>query len=170
MKSYSYCPVCGEALVERLIETKTRRACSAGGCDYVAWNNPIPVVAAIIELDGKIVLARNAHWPEGLFSMITGFLDAREHPEQALVREVKEELGLDVIEHKFLGHYLYPAANQVLMAYVVKAAGKLQISPELADVKLISRSEFAVYDFGPLFVAAKVAKEWVLSWPSTERA
>ena len=55
------------------------------------------------------------------------------------------------------------------MAYVVTATGKLRISAELADVKLVSRSEFAVYDFGPLYVAAKVAKEWVLSWPSTVR-
>jgi NADH pyrophosphatase NudC (nudix superfamily) len=153
-----------------LIETEMRRACSADGCDYVSWNNPIPVVAAIVELDRQIVLARNAAWPGGLFSMITGFLDAQEHPEQALVREVKEELGLQVTGHRFLGHYLYPAANQILMAYVVTATGKLQISAELANVKLVSRSEFAVYDFGPLFVAAKVAKEWVQSWSSSEGA
>ncbi len=170
MKPYSYCPVCGGSLVERLIGAELRRACVRGKCDYVCWNNPIPVVAAIVELDGKIVLARNATWPVGLFSMITGFLDAQELPEQALAREVKEELGLAVLEHKFLGHYLYPAANQVLMAYWARAIGPVRISTELAEVKLVTRPEFAAYDFGPLFVAAKVAKEWTLTWPMTERS
>lgn len=166
---YSYCPVCGESLVERLIEAELRLGCSSDGCDYVRWNNPLPVVAAIVELDGKIVLARNAHWPVGLFSMITGFLDAQELPEQALAREVNEELGLAVLEYKFIGHFLYPAANQVLMAYWARATGTMRIGAELAEVKLVTRPEFAAYDFGPLFVAAKVANEWTLTWPVTER-
>jgi NADH pyrophosphatase NudC (nudix superfamily) len=54
--------------------------CPDDTCGYAHWNNPLPVVAAIVELDGKILLARNAAWPEGMFALITGFLENGETP------------------------------------------------------------------------------------------
>jgi NADH pyrophosphatase NudC (nudix superfamily) len=50
-----------------------------------ALGNPVPVVAALIEYQGKIVLARNAQWPEGMFSLVTGYLEKHETPEDAVV-------------------------------------------------------------------------------------
>ena len=63
-------------------------------CGYVHWNNPLPVVAAIVEYEGKILLARNAAWPEGMFALITGFLENGETPEEGIAREVLEETSL----------------------------------------------------------------------------
>ena len=68
------------------------------------WDNPVPVVAALIEYQGKIVLARNSQWPEGVLSLITGYLERNETPEEAVVREVKEELGLDGRVQELLGN------------------------------------------------------------------
>ncbi len=41
-----------------------RRVCSAAACGFVQRTNPTPAVGALVELDGEIILARNALWPK----------------------------------------------------------------------------------------------------------
>ena len=76
-----FCPQCAMPLAPAEIDGRTRLACSSGACEFVSWDNPIPVVAAIVELDGEVVLARNKLWPESMFGLITGFLERDETPE-----------------------------------------------------------------------------------------
>jgi len=162
---FSFCPQCGDTLGERLIEQKLQRACRSPSCDYVWWNNPTPVVAGLIQVGEHVVLARNKAWPEERYSMITGFLDTEEHPEEALIRETKEELGLALIEHRFLGHYSFKASNQILIAYWARAEGTVIPGEEIASTRLYTLQQFASYDFGPFYIAAAIAKQWIASWP-----
>src|SRR5512146_1546776 len=78
MTAYRFCPACAAALVPGTHGERPRLACAA--CGWVHWDNPTPVVAAIIELDGKLLLARNRAWPEKMFALVTGFLARAEHP------------------------------------------------------------------------------------------
>src|SRR5687768_16371876 len=91
---YTYCPVCADVLSEKEIEGKTRLICHSDGCGFIFWNNPTPVVAIVVEMEQGIVIAHNARWPQGNYSVITGFLESNESPESAAIRELKEELGL----------------------------------------------------------------------------
>jgi hypothetical protein len=59
---------------------RERRACAGAECGYVQWGNPVPVVGALVEHEGDILLARNAAWPEGFFALVTGYLEANEDP------------------------------------------------------------------------------------------
>jgi DNA-directed RNA polymerase subunit RPC12/RpoP len=64
-------------------------------CGFTHWGNPTPVLAAVVEGDdGRVLLARNALWQEGVFGLITGFMEAGESPEAGICREVLEETGL----------------------------------------------------------------------------
>src|ERR1700753_2072386 len=98
MTEYRFCPRCATPLTERADALheggRVRQSCPDVECGYVHWNNPLPVVAAIVEYEGKILLARNAAWPEGMFALITGFLENGETPEQGIAREVLEETSL----------------------------------------------------------------------------
>jgi NADH pyrophosphatase NudC (nudix superfamily) len=60
--TYDYCPSCATALEEREVENITRRVCPA--CDFIHYDNPLPVVAAIVERGEDVVLVRNVGWPE----------------------------------------------------------------------------------------------------------
>src|SRR3954467_11579866 len=76
---------------------KSRLRCPA--CGFTHWNNPTPVLAAIIEMadrGGQVLLARNAAWPGRMFALITGFMEAGESPEEGIAREVAEETSLAV--------------------------------------------------------------------------
>ena len=65
-----------------------RPTCLAEGCGFVLWDNPVPVVAALVELEGRIVLARNVAWPENAFGLVTGWLYARHGLEAAMLAHV----------------------------------------------------------------------------------
>jgi NADH pyrophosphatase NudC (nudix superfamily) len=88
-------------LTRKTIDSEERLACSDEKCTYVFYNNPVPVVCAIVELDGKVVLCHKKGMPETWFGIVAGFLEKGETPEQAVLREVEEELGLkgEIVEY-----------------------------------------------------------------------
>jgi NAD+ diphosphatase len=132
-----FCPKCGSELIMREIDGRTRLGCSSPSCAYVFWDNPIPVVAAIVELDGKVVLVRNKTWPQKMFGLVTGFLEKGETPEAGVLREVKEELSLEGEVVRFVGYYSFFEMNQLILAYHVRAQGEIALGEELADMRLI---------------------------------
>ena len=144
-----YCCKCGSKLAAQQIDNQTRLACSATYCDYVHWDNPTPVVAAIVEFDKKIVLARNKKWPPGIMSVITGYLEKGESPEEAVIREVKEELNLDTLAHQFVGYYSFFPANQLILAFTISAVGDIFLAEELTEYELIPNTDVTANSFNP---------------------
>lgn len=131
---FNYCPCCAAPLAWSHHGDQQRQACTR--CNYVHWDNPIPVVAAIVEHEGKIVLARNALWPPGMFALITGFMEKIDpSPEQAALREVQEELGLEGEIAGFVGHYRFQRMNQIILAYHVRAHGAIKLDAELTEYR-----------------------------------
>lgn len=148
MTSAAFCLRCGTALVERTIGGLPRRACPDASCGYVFWDNPLPVLAALVERDGLIVLARNRAWPEKMFGLVTGFMERGETPEEGVAREVKEELGLDTRSAGLIGLYPFQRKNELILAYHVVAAGEITLNEELAEFRLVPPEKLRPWDFG----------------------
>ena len=155
-----YCPECKSDLSNKYRDGEERLVCINEECNYVVWNNPVPVVAAVVELDGSYIIARNAEWPEGIFSVIAGYLEKDETPEQAVIRECEEELGLSGVVVRYIGNYSFFEKNQLIIAYEVKASGVIEINHELAEVILLSKIELQEYDFSPLEISESVVADW----------
>ena len=136
MADWRFCPVCATPLVERETAGRVRLACPA--CDFVRWNNPLPVMAAVIEYEGRILLARNAAWRHGMFALVTGFLEEGETPEDGIAREVKEETDLDVDRSTLIGVYEFMRKNELIIAYHVEATGTIELNEELAEFRLVA--------------------------------
>ena len=143
-----YCPLCRQELVTGHIGGRDRSVCPSGECDYVKWDNPIPVVAAIVELDGHIVLTRNKGWPEKWYGLVAGFLERGETPEAGVLREVREELGLSGEIAAFVGYYSYHQRNQLILAFHVTAAGEITLGDELEDARLVAPEEVRPWKIG----------------------
>ena len=156
-----YCPECASALELRCIDGVEKETCVSPECGFIHWDNPVPVVAAFIEYQGKILLARNSRWPEGMFSLVTGYLERNETPEEAVVREVKEELGLDGKVQEFIGCYSFIEKNQIILAHSVVATGELTTGSEIIEVQILSREELKLWQFGDLALTAAIAKRWL---------
>ncbi|MFH1243311.1 MAG: NUDIX domain-containing protein [Pseudomonadota bacterium] len=143
-----FCPWCGKELVTAQVDGRARLGCSSDECDYVFWENPTPVVASITELDGDVVLVRNKGWPEKMFGLVTGFLEKGETPQDGVLREVKEELGLEGEIESFVGYYSFFEMNQLILAFHVKAQGEIVKGKELDQIKLISPERLRPWRFG----------------------
>lgn len=159
-EEYRFCPRCATALAS--IEAaedggpKTRLRCPA--CGWTHWNNPTPVLAAIIECtdrDGRVLLARNAAWSGRMFALITGFMEAGETPEEGLRREVAEETALEVHALDLVGVYDFRRMNQVIVAYHASARGEIRLSPELAEYKLFAPADIRCWRAGTGLALAK---------------
>jgi NADH pyrophosphatase NudC (nudix superfamily) len=140
VEAFAFCPRCARPLVERAIaddggDAVVRRACSDDACGFVQWGNPVPAVGALVEHEGEIILARNRAWPAGWFALVTGYLESREDPAAAVVREVKEELGLDVVASSLIGNYIFERKNEVMLCYHAVATGTVTLGAELAEYR-----------------------------------
>ncbi len=141
MKPPRFCLDCGTALrwLEREEDggPKARWRCPA--CGFTHWNNPIPVLAAVVECtdrNGQVLLARNAAWSGRMFALITGFMEAGETAEEGMAREVLEETALQANQLSLIGVYDFQRMNQLIIAYHVQVTGDIHLSPELAEYKL----------------------------------
>ena len=155
-----FCPECGTQINKQQTKNASRFECSANNCSYVHWNNPIPVVAALVKHNGMYLIARNAQWPKRIYSLITGYLEPGEEAESAVLREVKEELNLNGKITNYLGHCTFFERNQLIMAYEVEATGELKTNHELANTKYLTNEELSTYNFHPLYITEKIIRQW----------
>ncbi|MGH8178744.1 MAG: NUDIX domain-containing protein [Steroidobacter sp.] len=156
--TFNYCPVCASPLAEAVVDREARRACLQG-CGFVHYDNPTPVVAAVVEHDGELVLARNRAWPRTFYGLITGFLERTESPDQCVVREVKEELNLDAAAPTLIGAYAFERMNQVIIAYHVQASGVITLNEELDDYRHVPFERCRVWPGGTGFAL----RDWLRS-------
>jgi NAD+ diphosphatase len=154
-----FCPQCGQKLVLADVDGRERLKCTSPSCDFVHWDNPTPVVAAIVEMDDCIVLTRNKGWPEKWFGIVAGFLEKGETPEEAILREVTEELGLEGEIISFVGYYSFIERNQLILAFHVQAQGEIQMGEELEQVKLVPIDKVRPWTMG----TGPALRDWLVS-------
>lgn len=144
----SFCVRCGNTLGAVRESGVERRGCLAEGCGYVDYDNPTPVVAAIVQMGDDVILVRPPSFPEKFFGLVTGFLERGERPEEGVLREVKEELGLDAKVESLVGVHPFFMMNQVIITYHVTATGEIQLGEELAAFKRIALDKLRPWPMG----------------------
>lgn len=143
-----FCPSCTAPIEVAEHDGEPRKLCSER-CGFVLWDNPTPVCAVIVETRQGIVLAHNKNWPPGAYSIITGFLERGETPEQCALRETREELGLQGEIAEFVGFELFNGQgysgeefNQLIIGFYIRADGDIVLDEqELDEVKIIPREK-----------------------------
>ena len=71
----------------------------------------------------RCLLARKAGWAPGRYALVAGFVDNGESLEGAVAREVKEEVGLDVTDVRYVGSQNWPFPSQLMVGFVARYAG-----------------------------------------------
>jgi NAD+ diphosphatase len=147
---YTFCPACATPLRPIAAQedggAKERLRCP--GCGWTHWNNPTPVLAAVVQYGDRILLARNAAWKHGMYALITGFMEAGETPEDGIRREIKEETNLETEALELIGVWDFQRMNQVIIAYHAVAHGEVKLSPELVDYKLLAYDKIRCWPSG----------------------
>jgi len=96
-QKFKYCPCCAGELEERFLEDEERKRLVCKNCGYIFYQNPLCVVVAVLtrKEERTVGLIKRAIPPqENRWALVGGFVEIDEDPEQAVLREVQEEIGM----------------------------------------------------------------------------
>ncbi len=135
------CARCGEGT--DVVQAGWSRSCPSCGAEHYPRTDPA-VIMAVTDGDGRILLGRQASWPDRRYSTLAGFVEPGESLEDAVRREVFEESGVVVGEVTYLGSQPWPFPSSLMLGFVGQAvATQITVDGvELADARWWSREAF----------------------------
>ncbi|HCA41216.1 MAG TPA: NAD(+) diphosphatase [Aminobacterium sp.] len=123
-RTTQFCASCGSVLREHVID----RALECPVCHTITYPPVTPVIAVAIEKDGHLLLARSPHFPPNRYSILAGFVEPGEQLEEAVAREVKEEVGLEIQDITYFGSQPWPFPHTLMVGFTASwKAGNIQI-------------------------------------------
>jgi NAD+ diphosphatase len=130
-RTHQYCGCCGEETFTRVKERC--KECTA--CGHLAFPKLAPVIMALVTRGDEILLARGAHFPEKMYSVLAGYVDPGETLEQCVAREVFEEVGIRVKNIRYFGSQPWPFSHSLLVGFVCEwEDGEIHADPdEISD-------------------------------------
>lgn len=108
-----YCGRCGSAQGDKPDETA--RLCPS--CGQITYPRLSPAILARVHRNGRILLARNAAFKTGIFSVLAGFVEPGESFEDCVIREVEEEVGIRVRNVRYLGSQPWPFPDSLMVGF-----------------------------------------------------
>jgi len=131
-----YCSICGSKNTFNLAEGAFECSCN----QLPKYPTISPCIITLIHDDDKILLGRSKYFPQDMYSTLAGFIEAGENAEEALVREVKEEVNVAVSNITYHSSQSWPFPSQLMLGYMCKYdAGKIVLNDaELEDAKWFS--------------------------------
>ena len=139
--THRFCPRCGAATAPT--QAGWVRRCEREGSEHYPRTDPA-VIMSVVDPDERLLLGRGAHWPEGRFSVLAGFVEPGESFEAAVAREVAEEVGVTVDGARYLGNQPWPFPSSVMIGFAATTREtELTIDPvEMAEARWVSREEY----------------------------
>ena len=133
MNWYSQNKFCGKC------GTKTRqkpdeRALICPHCNTIVFPKVSPAIIVAIICNNKILLARNSNFPGNWYSLIAGYADVGESLEEALTREVKEEVGLDIKNIRYYKSQPWPLSGSMMIGFIAEANETQPISTDNKEI------------------------------------
>ena len=106
-----------------------------------------PAIIVLVTLGERCLLGRKAEWPENMYSTLAGFVESAESLEAALIREVREEAGVEIASMHYFASQPWPFPNSLMLGFTAKAAseaiqiGEDKAQRELEDARWFTREE-----------------------------
>jgi NAD+ diphosphatase len=114
---------------------KDERATVCPECGLVIYPKISPAIIVAITCNNKILLAQGKHYKGDFYSLIAGYVDIGESIEETVVREVKEEIGLDIKNLKYYKSQPWPFSASVMLGFTAEADDTQQIIIEENEIK-----------------------------------
>jgi len=136
-KSAQYCGCCGTELQDS--KTETARVCPK--CGEIIYPRINPCVIVLVSKGDKVLLARHSYRNQDIYACLAGFVEAGETLEQAVEREIMEEVGIKVKNVRYYASQSWPFPSQLMMGFTAEYdSGELNLRPEeIADAGWFSR-------------------------------
>jgi NAD+ diphosphatase len=112
----------------------TEFAMECPSCRLIAYPRISPAVMVLVERGNDLLLARSPHFKPGVFSALAGFVEPGETLEQCAVREVREEVGIEITNLRYFKSQPWPFPNSLMIAYFADYAGGT-ITPDPSEIE-----------------------------------
>jgi NAD+ diphosphatase len=122
-----FCGRCGSAT--RVVAGGQSRVCTGCGRESYPRTDPA-VIVAILDPDGRLLLGRQPSWAPGRVSVFAGFVEVGESLEQAVHREMAEEVGLELSGVTYLGSQPWPFPRSLMVGFLARACHTNVIAAE----------------------------------------
>ncbi|RJS20235.1 NAD(+) diphosphatase [Corallococcus sp. H22C18031201] len=116
---HRFCGRCGHAT--QLVPGERARRCPVDHTPF--YPRIAPAIIVLITRGDQMLLARNATFPEPMYSTLAGFVDAGESLEETVRREVKEEVGLELRDVRYFGSQPWPYGRSLMVGFTAEYAG-----------------------------------------------
>ena len=139
----NYCEQCGSPMLHRFVPEEGHERDVCPSCGFIRYFNPTPIVIAIIEHKGKVLLAKRAIEPrKGYWTLPGGFQELHESLAEGARRESWEEAGADIEVTQLYTVFDIPFAGQTTFAFLAKLKDeRFSPGPESLEVRLFSEDE-----------------------------
>jgi NAD+ diphosphatase len=118
-RTHRFCGACGASTMR--VEGEHARRC--GSCSHLAYPRVTPAVIVLVERPGELLLARGSRHPEGTFSALAGFVEAGETLEETVRREVREEVGVELSDLRYVESQPWPFPHSLMVGFRATWAG-----------------------------------------------
>lgn len=114
--NHTYCGKCGAKVQQ--VNQQFEKRCEH--CLLSFYPKLSPAIIVLIKKGSQILMARQKHFPEGVYGLIAGFVEAGETLEAALHREVYEEVGISVKNIRYYGSQPWPFPDSLMIAFTAE--------------------------------------------------
>ncbi len=126
-RTHQFCGRCGVLLKAKPDE----RAKACPQCGLLHFPRLAPAIIVLVERGNQLLLARSRHFMPGMYSVLAGFVEPGESLEEAVVREVKEEVGIEVKDIKYFGSQPWPFPHSLMIGFTATyASGEILLDGE----------------------------------------
>jgi NAD+ diphosphatase len=132
-RTHRFCGACGQPMSRAPGERAMKCACG-----HIAYPRISPAMMTLVKRGDSILLARNVAVPAGgRMSALAGFLEPGESVEDAIHREVREEVGLEVKDLRYFASQSWPYPHSLMLAFTAEyAGGDIVVDPgEIAEAR-----------------------------------
>jgi len=137
--AHRYCPRCGG----RLEPAVAGHVLVCGACGRQQFPRADPAVIMLVVDGDRALLGRQPSWPEGRYSTLAGFVDPGESLEEAVAREVAEEVGVEVTEVTYFGNQPWPFPSSLMVGFFARAVTtEIRVDQdEISDARWFTREQ-----------------------------
>lgn len=123
-RTHRFCSLCGTPLTQKSDEMA--KICP--GCNLVTYPRISPAIIVMVIREQEILLARAQHFPDNFYSVLAGFVEPGETLEEAVRREIKEEVDISVKNIRYFGSLPWPFPHSLMIAFIADyAEGAIRI-------------------------------------------
>ena len=154
-REHQFCGRCGTQMQDH----RADRAKECPECGHICYPRLSPSIIVLVRRGDECLLARNARWPQGMYSTLAGFVEPGESIEQTVHREVLEEVGIRVSNLRYLGSQSWPFPNSLMLGFHADYAGGEIVCQEGE----ISDARFFRFDALPSVPGAVAISGWLIN-------